>query len=202
MTNHSTRQEPGEWVECFAKLARDIRHIWTNLTTPPSAQSSAAPTGATPTPTQPHVQVRHESCQVHMSVNTDALAAEWSRRDDRHEEDIPCRFRDGPAAGAGAQQNGPNFTFGDEIRQEERPLQHTQVQYLTSSTTITVSHNSTRPLGVNLGMNGIGTGLGLGQGGAMLGAGHRPSLLAIDGDVLAILAVIIFVFIGAWFLRH
>ncbi|KAI0556071.1 hypothetical protein F4679DRAFT_578194 [Xylaria curta] len=191
MTNHAKYQEAEEWVDYFTNLARKIRHIWANLATPSFAQFSEAPPTA-----RPHIEIKHDSCQVSMSVNTDALAADWSMREEKHAERVPCRNRDGSEARTGTQQDEPNFIFGGAARQQEQPPKNIQMQCMTSNTTITVSHNSNRPVGVNLGMNGLSTALGL--GGGMLGRGHRRAFLSIDGNIPAIIACVLLVI---WFFR-
>ncbi|TRX92699.1 hypothetical protein FHL15_006373 [Xylaria flabelliformis] len=192
MTNHAKYKEAEEWVDYFTNLARKIRLIWANLTTPSFAQFSEVPLTA-----QPYIEIKHDSCQVSMAVNTDALAADWSMREEKHAERIPYQNRGGPEARTEARQDGPGFTFGGAARQEERLPQNIQMmQCLTSSTTITVSHNTTRPMGVNLGMNGLGTALGL--GGGMLGRGHRRAFLSIDGNILVIIACVL---LAIWFFK-
>ncbi|KAI0865562.1 hypothetical protein F4860DRAFT_510103 [Xylaria cubensis] len=189
MPNYARYQEAEEWVDYFTNLARKIRFIWGNLTIPSFTQFSEAPPTA-----QPHIEIKHDSCQVSMSVNTDALAADWSMREERHAERVPYQNRNRPEASTGARQDGSNFTFGSAARQEEQLPKNIKMQCMTSNTTITVSHNSTRPVGVNLGMNGLGTGL---EGG-MLGKGYRRALLSIDGNIPAIIACVL---LAIWFFR-
>ncbi|KAI0435622.1 hypothetical protein F4803DRAFT_557803 [Xylaria telfairii] len=190
MTPSQRPQPTGEWAIYLANLALSIRIIWENLTSPSSPESSA-----TPTPAQPCVEVRHDTRHVTMSVNTDALAADWSRRDDRHEERIPCR-REGPEAAPGAQDNEPNFIFGDAARQENRRPQMINMQYTNSSTTISVYNNATRSIGLNIGVNGLGFGLGAGQGAGLglgLGGGMPGmSFLSINGDLITVILGVLF----------
>lgn len=202
MTPYQRPQPTGEWAIYLANLALNIRIIWENLTTSLFPESNA-----TPTPAPPYLEVRHETSHANMSVNTDALAAEWSRRDDRHEERIPCRNREVPEAGPGAQDNEPNFVFGHAARQQNRRSQMINMQYTNSSTstTITVYNNATRSAGLNLGANGLGFGLGLGAGqGAGLGlglGGGMPgmSFLSINGEVFtAILGVLLAIWYFRW----
>ncbi|KAI1740579.1 hypothetical protein F4680DRAFT_465190 [Xylaria scruposa] len=192
MTDHAKIREAEQWVDYFTNLARKIRHIWANLATPSFAQFSEAP----PPTAQPHIEIKHDSCQVSMSVNTDDLAADWSMREEKHAERVPCRNRDGPEAGPRTQQN----VFGDAAQQQKESPQKINMQYTNSSTTITVYNNGTRSAGLNFGVNGLGVGVGL--GGGVPGIGNQPFSLAIDGNTLAnTLVVAACMLLAIWFFR-
>ncbi|KAI8955990.1 hypothetical protein F4801DRAFT_527605 [Xylaria longipes] len=192
-------------------LARTIGSIWETLATPtnttpstatpstatPSVATSdsSAPTSATSTNSeQPHIDIRHDTCLVNMSVNTDAVAAELSRRDDRHEERIPCRNRERAERGPKVEQEGPNYVFGDAARQQ-RPQSTVQMHYSNSSTTIRMRDITSRPMGLNIGVYGRSVGA---HRGSQTGVGYGHVLVTFKpSDLVVALCVIL----ALWFLK-
>ncbi|KAI1740580.1 hypothetical protein F4680DRAFT_465192, partial [Xylaria scruposa] len=200
-------------------LARTISNIWGTLTSPnltvlanttpastdtpsttsdtsaptvASSHTSDSPAGdASTTSDQRHIDVRHNSCQVKMSLNTDALAADMSRRDDRHEERIPCRDREAHERGPKVEQEGPNFVFGDAARQQ-RPHAPIQTHYANSSTSVSIRDINHRHVGLNIGQDGRGLGLNLSD------LPVARTLLTMDANALV---VILCMLLAAWLLR-
>ncbi|KAI1753761.1 hypothetical protein F4782DRAFT_495565 [Xylaria castorea] len=168
----------------------------TSASSPISASSptSASPTSAATTSEQPHIDVRHDTCHVNMSLNTDALAAELSRRDERHEERIPCRNREAHERGPRVEQEVPNFVFGDAARQQ-RSQPAVQMQYSNSNTTVKIRDISHRQVGLNIGADGRNLGLNLGD---MPVAGRWQLLLTFQPSNLV---VILCFLLAIWFFR-
>ncbi|KAI0556072.1 hypothetical protein F4679DRAFT_578195 [Xylaria curta] len=159
-------------------------------TVAPSHTSDSA-AGDASTSDQRHIDVRHNSCQVKMSLNTDALAADMSRRDDRHEERIPCRNREAHERDPKVEQEVPNFVFGDAARQQ-RPHAPIQMQYANSSTSVSIKDINHRHVGLNISQDGRSLGLNLGE------AGTWQLLLTMDANTLVVIFCIL---LAAWLLK-
>ncbi|KAI0193578.1 hypothetical protein EV127DRAFT_505684, partial [Xylaria flabelliformis] len=164
----------------------------TSAPTAASSHTSDSPAGVASTSDEPHIDVRHDSCQLKMSLNTDALAADVSRRDDRHEERIPCRNREAQGRDPKVEQEVPNFVFGDAARQQ-RPHAPVQIQY--ASTTVRIRDINHRQVGLNIGQDGRSLGLNLGD---LPAAGTWQLVLACQPSSLV---VILCMLLAVWFLR-
>ncbi|KAI0865563.1 hypothetical protein F4860DRAFT_527155 [Xylaria cubensis] len=166
----------------------------TSAPTAASSHTSDSPAGVASTSDEPHIDVRHDSCQLKMSLNTDALAADVSRRDDRHEERIPCRNREAQGRDPRVEQEVPNFVFGDAA-QQQRPHAPIQIQYANSSIAVTIRDINNRQVGLNIGQDGRSLGLNLGD---LPAAGAWQLVLACQPSSLV---VILCALLAAWFLR-
>ncbi|TRX92700.1 hypothetical protein FHL15_006374 [Xylaria flabelliformis] len=166
----------------------------TSAPTAATSHTSDSPAGDASTSDEPHIDVRHDSCQLKMSLNTDALAADISRRDDRHEERIPCRRREVHEGGQRVEQEAPNFVFGDAARQQSLHLP-SHIQYSNSSTRVRIRDIDNRQVGLNLGTDGRSLGLTL--GGAP-GIGTWQLFLTVDVNAIVVVFCVLLVI---WLLK-